>query len=312
MDNKPKIFIGSSSESLEFVDKLELELKHDAITRPWHRTFRLGSYTLDELVRESTEVDMAAFILGREDTIVARSKKSKSPRDNVIYEAGLFTGRIGMSNVFLIVDQNGTKMPTDMKGLTYTTYNSKKHDTDEAVRLAAIEIRNEIKSWSKRQEQNLENQVCGYWFQYVLNNDDGAVVSLMNIYRDKDQSTICLSGKSWTADCKMIAEYKSQGVALNKHDNKLFYYWEGSHPFDKNIEEFYGVGEITFSVGEGNIYDVANGWFSQSSLFHKDNLQKKSFQLRRAQEDLYMKILSGKNKMVLSAIKLLIKQRNSI
>ena len=137
---------------------------------------------------------MAAFILGREDTTVARSKKSQSPRDNVIYEAGLFTGRIGMSNVFLIVDQNGTKMPTDLKGVTYTTYNSKKHDTDEAVRLAAIEIRNEIKSWSKRQEQNLENQVCGHWFQYVLNNDDGAVVSLMNIYRDKDQSTICLEG----------------------------------------------------------------------------------------------------------------------
>jgi len=110
----------------------------------------------------------------------------------------------------------------------------------------------------------------------------------------------------------MIAEYKSQGVALNKHDKKLFYYWEGNHPFDKNIEEFYGVGEINFNTVDSYVHDNATGWFSQTSSFHSNNLLKKSFHLRRAQEDQYMKILSGSNKKMAAAIRSLIEYRNSI
>src|SRR5438270_12555465 len=40
-----------------------------------------------------------------------------SPRDNVVFEAGLFGGALGMSRTF-IVHAGGAKLPSDLLGLT--------------------------------------------------------------------------------------------------------------------------------------------------------------------------------------------------
>ena len=202
MNEKPRIFIGSSSESLHYANELEIELRDDAIADVWSRSFKAGQYTLDELVRKASEVDFAAFILGQEDKTISRGKVKTSPRDNVIFEAGLFAGKLGISNVFLIVDEKGSKLPSDINGLVYITYNSETQKISDAIKRAGMTIRSQVKSWSQEQKRTLKQQIIGKWWQYVLNSDVGAVVSLMNIEFDKDEPGLKIDGQSWSLENK--------------------------------------------------------------------------------------------------------------
>ncbi|MCT1526048.1 nucleotide-binding protein, partial [Sphingobacterium hotanense] len=52
-----------------------------------------------------------------DDITKSRLETSKSPRDNVIFEYGLFTGGIGSSRTFLVMEE-GTKLPSDLNGIT--------------------------------------------------------------------------------------------------------------------------------------------------------------------------------------------------
>src|SRR5262249_22156742 len=128
----PSIFIGSASETRTLLEDLSgilrryktpngkrlVEVKHWAMDR----TFRPGEFTLEALERAVDETDFAAFVLGREDRTRSRQKIQPSPRDNVIFEAGLFASRLGLSRTFFLVDGRGTKIPSDWAGLTYKTY----------------------------------------------------------------------------------------------------------------------------------------------------------------------------------------------
>lgn len=117
MSNIPKLFIGSASETLAIAEALESELLNVAKTEIWNNAIRPGYYTLDELSRKTSEADFAVFILGQEDRTDSRGKIEPSPRDNVIYEAGLFAGKLGVARVFLLVDARGTRIPSDWQEL---------------------------------------------------------------------------------------------------------------------------------------------------------------------------------------------------
>src|SRR5215510_2106471 len=132
MENKPRLFIGSASESLKLVDALTENLRDEITTEAWNESFRPSRYTLDELARVASEVDFAVFILGVEDKTESRQSSTLSPRDNVVYEAGLFAGKLGVPRVFLLIAK-GTKMPTDWKGLNYIEYNPDLDDAKEAM-----------------------------------------------------------------------------------------------------------------------------------------------------------------------------------
>ena len=47
--------------------------------------------------------------------------RQASPRDNVVFEAGLFGGALGMRRTF-ILHANGAKLPSDLLGLTCVRY----------------------------------------------------------------------------------------------------------------------------------------------------------------------------------------------
>jgi predicted nucleotide-binding protein len=51
----------------------------------------------------------------------ATSSGQASPRDNVVFEAGLFGGVLGMSRTF-IIHAHDAKLPTDLLGLTCVRY----------------------------------------------------------------------------------------------------------------------------------------------------------------------------------------------
>ena len=117
--NKPRIFLGSSGKQAKLLKAITRGLEDVADVEPWTTTFNPGRSTLDRLVELSQEVDFAAFVFAQDDwtTTDASQSGEASPRDNVVFEAGLFGGALGIRRTF-ILHANGSKLPSDLLGLT--------------------------------------------------------------------------------------------------------------------------------------------------------------------------------------------------
>src|SRR5205085_9010949 len=83
-------------------------------------TFSPGENTLDALITKSGSVDFAIVLLTPDDLAEKGGYEQLIPRDNCIYEAGLFTGSLGPDpkRCFLLTACNKMALPTDLLGLT--------------------------------------------------------------------------------------------------------------------------------------------------------------------------------------------------
>src|SRR5436190_12564641 len=119
----PRIFLGSAGKQAKLLQAIERGLEDVADVESWTTTFNPGRSTLDRLVELSQEVDFAAFVFAQDDWITTDASQSgqASPRDNVVFEAGLFGGALGIRRTF-ILHANGSKLPSDLLGLTSVRY----------------------------------------------------------------------------------------------------------------------------------------------------------------------------------------------
>src|SRR3954453_4824588 len=131
---KPRVFLGSSTQQEKLLHALTRGLEDIADVEPWTTVFNPGLSTLDRLVELTHQVDFAAFIFGLDDWTSRGAAPDPdsgqaAPRDNVVFEAGLFGGAVGMRRTF-ILHAHGAKLPTDLLGLTSIRYEP---DTTPAI-----------------------------------------------------------------------------------------------------------------------------------------------------------------------------------
>jgi hypothetical protein len=127
---KPSMFIGSSSEGIEFARAVRFLLTSDVEATLWNEGFfRPGNTFIETLVSALPRFDFAVMILTPDDLVTSRSVETLGPRDNVIFELGLFMGRLGRSRTFLLHQSNtAIKIPSDLAGVTTTTYEWPRED----------------------------------------------------------------------------------------------------------------------------------------------------------------------------------------
>ena len=125
---KPRIFLGSSAQQAKLVQALTRGLEDVARVEPWMTSFNPGTTTLERLIELTREVDFAGFVFAQDDWTTnspaeapAPAPGQASPRDNVVFEAGLFGGALGMRRTF-ILHAKGAKLPTDLLGMTAVRY----------------------------------------------------------------------------------------------------------------------------------------------------------------------------------------------
>jgi predicted nucleotide-binding protein len=122
----PIMFVGSSVEGLPVAQELPACMQHDrVIVRPWTTkgVFGPSGIPIDDLITHVEEADFALFVFGPDDKIQSRDKRHAAPRDNVIFEMGLFMGRLGRERVFMVKDACvDLKIPSDLTGVTPITY----------------------------------------------------------------------------------------------------------------------------------------------------------------------------------------------
>jgi hypothetical protein len=142
---KPSMFIGSSTEGLEFARAVRSQLTDVAEITVWSDGFfRPGSTFIDALLTQAPRFDFAVLLLTPDDLTSSRGEAALSPRDNVVFELGLFMGRLGRSRTFLVSQSNNSvKLPSDLAGLVAATYEWPRMDRnyDAAVGPACDAVR---------------------------------------------------------------------------------------------------------------------------------------------------------------------------
>jgi len=128
---KPRVFIGSSTEGLDIAYTLQENLEHDSNPTVWTQgIFELSSNSLDDLLNALKDFDFGIFIFKLDDIVQIRNEKLNIVRDNVIFELGLFIGRLGKQRVFFVLPHSATNLhlPTDLIGVTPGKYNDLRED----------------------------------------------------------------------------------------------------------------------------------------------------------------------------------------
>ena len=75
------------------------------------------------LIAATSMFEFAIVVATPDDTVTSRNRTIQAPRDNVIFELGLFFGTLGQKHTFLVYcDGDQLKLPSDLAGITAATY----------------------------------------------------------------------------------------------------------------------------------------------------------------------------------------------
>ena len=287
--DKPRIFLGSSGKQAKLLQSLTLGLEEVARVDPWTTSFNPGTTTLERLVELTHEVDFAAFVFAQDDwTAVSPSgppspdSGQASPRDNVVFEAGLFGGVLGMRRTF-ILHANGSKLPTDFLGLT-------------CVRYGEGPLAAEMRAVNQKLREAIEREgrlarIEGLWWQFSLterSKDEPSAVSLLRIARCRD-GALEITGRSWQEDGKLSARYWSEASKEKKDPSGIFYFYRGERPLHPDAPEIEGTGEILLESAER----AGGYWRTRSDGPTKVNTRTVGVFLRAEPEDLT--VLDGRD-----------------
>lgn len=128
---KKKVFIGSSSEELGIAQTVKdlLQQKNFEVTI-WNESlwdssiFKINSNYFSDLLKATLKYDFGILIGTQDDKVEYRGNVVLTPRDNVIFELGLFLGRLGTSKCAFLLESN-TNLLSDLLGITLTYFDKK-------------------------------------------------------------------------------------------------------------------------------------------------------------------------------------------
>ncbi|MGY4396705.1 CRP/FNR family cyclic AMP-dependent transcriptional regulator [Sphingomonas sp. UYAg733] len=123
--DKIRVFIISSAEALPVARLVQDAFEHDPfLTVIWtDGVFKVANYPLSDLEAQIDQSDFAVAIAHADDLTESRGKDWPSPRDNVVFELGLFMGRLSRARAILMEPrEEKVKLPSDLTGITTITY----------------------------------------------------------------------------------------------------------------------------------------------------------------------------------------------
>lgn len=238
---KPRIFLGSSGKQAKLVQALTRGLEEVCDVEPWTTVFNPGVSTLDRLVELTREVDFAAFVFAQDDWTSSPSDSTAagqaSPRDNVVFEAGLFGGALGMRRTF-ILHAKGAKLPTDLLGMTAVRYPDALTPAD--MREVNQKLRKAIDAEGRL------SRLEGDWWQHSLTvrtEREPSAISHLRISRDRE-GALEVAGRGWQEDGTLSSRYASIAAKEYRDPPRVFYYFNAERPRHPGAPQFDGTGEI--------------------------------------------------------------------
>ncbi|WKV11258.1 CBASS system CD-NTase-associated NAD(+) hydrolase Cap12 [Marivirga harenae] len=124
---KKRIFIGSSSEELKLANSAKVILERDFEVTIWNDSvwdssiFKINNNFLNDLLKASLQFDFGILLGTTDDKVEYRESIVMQPRDNVLFELGLFIGRLGLSKCAFVVDKE-LKVLSDISGISLARF----------------------------------------------------------------------------------------------------------------------------------------------------------------------------------------------
>ncbi|MDF2962311.1 MAG: nucleotide-binding protein-like protein containing TIR-like domain [Paenibacillus sp.] len=150
---KPRVFIGSARESIPLVTAIHQQLSYYTEVTPWSAgAFNANKYPMEDLEEQLGNNDFAVFVFSADDIVYMREQIYLSPRDNTVFEMGMFWGRLRRERVFFLVPNliplhknsiniDEFHIPSDLSGLTLLKYEIRSDKNyAAAVNVACAEI----------------------------------------------------------------------------------------------------------------------------------------------------------------------------
>lgn len=139
-----RIFVGSSTEGWEIANAIQENLEHHGFqVTVWDQDiFRLSENTLESLLKALDRFDFGVFVFSPDDVSYMKGQQERVVRDNVVFELGLFMGRLGKNRNFIIMPRGirDFHLPTDFAGLTVAKYDPKRENLVAALGTACNKI----------------------------------------------------------------------------------------------------------------------------------------------------------------------------
>lgn len=124
-----RVFIICSVEALPIARIIANAFEYDPFAvEIWNEgCFKVSNYTLQDLEAAVDNSDFAIAIAHADDVTRSRKTQWPAPRDNVIFELGLFMGRLGRARAILMEPRDkDIKLPSDLAGITAIPYRFEK------------------------------------------------------------------------------------------------------------------------------------------------------------------------------------------
>jgi len=150
---KPRVFVGSATEGLKVAHKIQANLNSEFEIEVWNQgtTFGLGTATLEALEAAVLSYDFGIFVFTPTDELHSRGEVKQVARDNVVFELGLFIGKLTRMRVFVVRPKSGIALPSDLAGITTASYDPSQSNLTAALGPACDQVRDAIASALSRQ-----------------------------------------------------------------------------------------------------------------------------------------------------------------
>lgn len=142
-NSKPILFIGSSKEHLSAAEAIGPLIPETlaSVTLWSEGVFGASNFPIDDLETQIKIADFAVLVVGPDDQVTSRGIESAAPRDNVVFELGLFMGALSRSRTFLLVPLGlKIKIPTDLLGLKCLQFDPTAANPADGIRAAINEL----------------------------------------------------------------------------------------------------------------------------------------------------------------------------
>jgi len=145
MEIKPTLFIGSSREGLPVAELVKKHLSDFADCRIWNEdVFDYGKSFFETLMELLSFFEYGVMIGTADDFVVSRDVEHMETRDNVLFEFGMFLGRLGREKVFFLKEK-GAKTPSDLFGVSLPEFSGKDAaDLEDQIKQRCERIKKQI------------------------------------------------------------------------------------------------------------------------------------------------------------------------
>ena len=106
------------------------------------RDFPATEYFATSLLRAASSFDFGLFLFEPDDVVQSRNQASSVPRDNVVFELGLFMSHLGLKRAFPMVPQGRVKILSDLAGFQPIVYEEPANAAE--LKALIVEERNRI------------------------------------------------------------------------------------------------------------------------------------------------------------------------